>query len=110
VTRAFSFILILVALAASGIALKQHWGHISLLPRTKDADAAVVELQAAARSLAQTHAQLGTYSETDLSHFNGLTIAYARERDYCIQVVRGQLAWHLAGPEGQAGDGICPPR
>jgi hypothetical protein len=108
VGRAALFIAVLAGLAVSGHAFVQRWGSWQLLPKgPTNAQQAGAELRAAAGTLEQAHAMVGTYSANDLSVYRGLSIAYADDAAYCIQVFKGVEAFHLAGPRGLPRPGRC---
>ena len=100
----------LLALFASGYTWVQkgfalHKGGTVELPQ--GAQIAAIELQTAASAMAQAKSYIGTYSETDLKHFHNLSIAYANENRFCLQVVQDGELYHLAGPGGKPTPGHC---
>jgi hypothetical protein len=111
VTRAALFVVILGALAASGMKLYEkqfrphEGGEIHLI---RGQELASIELRAAGDVMAQAKALVGTYSETNLRHFQDLRVVYANEARFCLVVVKDGNVFHLAGPGGVPTPGGCP--
>jgi len=110
VTRAALFVLMMAALAASGWTFwHKHYqlhkgGTIQLLSGQK---LAAVELESAVNTMTEGKAQTGSYALTDLRGFQNLTVVYATDSAYCLQVGSGLGAMHLAGPAGAPATGPC---
>jgi hypothetical protein len=110
VTRAAAFILVLLGLVASGYTwvgkgFALHKGGSVALPH--GAQIAAIELTAAARTMNAAKSYIGTYSQTDLRRYRNLTIAYANDNRFCLQVVQEGELYHLAGPGGTPAPGHC---
>ena len=65
------------------------------------------ELNTAAHTMTQAKAETGTYEMTDLRAFKHLTIVWANDRAYCMQVDTGLEAMHYPGPAGPVLTGPC---
>jgi hypothetical protein len=114
VLRAFTFVLTIVALAASGVVLYQHMrndgvGGVlhSLSFRQSGSQVAADVLLSAATVLEDGYKADQTYTRVDLTRFEGLVVAYAGASNYCIQVEKSGKWYHLMGPGGIPGDGTC---
>jgi hypothetical protein len=64
-------------------------------------------LQRAANAVEEDRPRTGSYRRTDLGRFRGVMLVYATDSSYCLQLVRDQRLYHLAGPRGEAADGGC---
>jgi hypothetical protein len=113
-----SRILLLLAvvggLAASGSVFYEHvrqegfHGVVkSLKFRASGGEVAADELLAAATVLDRDHDVQHTYTRTDLTRFHDLTLAYASDVSYCIQVEKADHWYHLVGPDGVPSRGAC---
>ena len=112
--RAFAMIAVLVACGACGAAVYTHVrndGLPTFLHRLglnqSGGQAADDELLSAGVLLENDRSAYGTYRRTNLSHFKGLTLAYASDQSYCVQVEKAGKWYHLTGPEGLTLGGAC---
>ncbi len=69
--------------------------------------AAEDELLAAGVTLDQQRAVRGTYAGVDLRRFHDLTLQYATDTAYCIEVRKSEAVYHLTGPGGVPHGGPC---
>jgi hypothetical protein len=114
VSRVLLTVVLVAALAASGGVFYKHVrreGIHSVLKslnfRASGGQVAADELLAAATVLDQDHNALHTYTHTDLTRFHDLTLAYASDTSYCVQVLKADHWYHLVGPAGVPADGSC---
>ena len=109
-TRAVLFVLVLGGLVVSGWSLYEkdfqpaQGGTVKLV---HGRDLALIELTAAATTESEAKSLIGTYSETNLKHFQDLRVVYANETVYCLEVRKGGGTFHVAGPGGTPTDGPC---
>jgi hypothetical protein len=113
-TRAFAWLVMVAVLGASGAALYTRVNHNGFWTtvhrlgfKASGRQVAEDELLSAATQLQSDRQAYGTYRRSDLSHFEGLSIGYAMESAYCIQVTKAGKWYHLTGPEGVPQDGGC---
>jgi hypothetical protein len=113
VLRPFTFVVTIVALAASGV-LYQHIrkdgvGGVlhSLSFRQSGSQVATDMLLSAATVLEDGYKAEQTYTRVDLTRFDGLVVAYAGVSNYCIQVEKSGKWYHLIGPSGIPAGGAC---
>ena len=109
-TRAALFVLTIGGLVLSGWTLYQKDFHAQRGGSVKlvhGRELAFIELTAAAATESEAKSLIGTYTETNLKRFQSLSVVYANETVYCLQVHKGGATYHLSGPGGAPGDGPC---
>jgi hypothetical protein len=90
----------------------QHWqqrGERGNPMARPDARKAAFELDLASSQLELVKATVAdTYDGPDLKNFAGLTLVWANDVGYCIEVLRGTKTYFKRGPGGSAAPGACP--
>jgi hypothetical protein len=106
------FLVFLALCGASGWTGVQHWEHRGERadPMTlPDARKAALELNLASAQLELVKSTVAdTYDGPDLKNFAGLTLVWADELGYCIEVLRGTKTYFTRGPGGRPAPGACP--
>ena len=101
------FLLIVFALGASGWGYWTHRDDPAAAPDAAAFTYASVRLEEAGKRLGELHAVLGSYAGIDPALFVGMTIAYADDARYCLQIPHEGAWYRLAGPGGSPDRGAC---
>jgi hypothetical protein len=106
--RVTTMMLVLCGLIASGWGFVQHRNPPKKTAmETAAGVAAAAELKDAGDQLYLTKRWADTYDGPDLKNFKDLTLVWANDTSFCIQVVKDSVVYRLLGPNGAPEPGTC---